>query len=417
MKTLIKNAKIIDPNSSFHQQQVDVLLADGCIEKMGKNIPVSEAYTVVELDNLHLSPGWFDSSVSLGEPGFEERESITNGLAVAAKSGFTGIALQPNTYPVLDNQSQIQFVQNKAQGSATRLYPIGAFTKESAGKDLAEMLNMQQAGAIAFGDYGKNIDNANLLKIGLQYLQDLDGLLLLFCQDHNLKGQGIANEGVAATRLGMKGIPNLAEEIQVARALYLAEYTGGKLHLPTISTAKSVALIQAAKANGIRVSCSVAVHHLVLTDSCLVSFDSRYKVSPPLRAEADRLALIEGVLNGTIDCITSDHNPIDIEHKNLEFDLAKDGTLGLESAFAALQTVLPLEVVIAKLTAGKALFGIPSATLEPGQVADISLFNPAGNWVLEEDNLLSKSKNAALLGQKMLGKAYGIYNQGILQLA
>ena len=281
---------------------------------------------------------------------------------------------------------------------------------------MAELFDMKNAGAIAFGDYAKNIDDVNLIKIGLQYLQDLDSLAVLFCQDHNLKGKGIANEGPTATQLGLKGIPNLAEEIQVARALGIAEYTGGKIHIPTLSTAKSVQLIQGAKAKGIRVSCSVSVHHLVLNDSCLVGFDSRYKVSPPLRAEADRLALIEGVLNGTIDCICSDHNPIDTEHKNVEFDLAKDGTIGLESAFGVLLTVLPLAVVLDKLTAGKRIFGLPDSTIEVGTKANLSLFNPDETWVFDSAHIRSKSKNAALLDVNMKGRAYGIVNQGQLVL-
>ena len=417
MKIVLKNAQIVDPTSSFHQQNVDVEITNGIITQMGNSLAIDASTKVVELDNLHLSPGWFDSSVSLGEPGFEDRENIANGLDVAAKSGFTAIALQPNTFPVLDNQAQIQFVKNKAQGHATALHPIAAFTKESAGKDMAELFDMKNAGAIAFGDYAKNIDQSNILKIGMQYLQDIDGLLLLFCQDPSLKGQGIANEGIHATRLGMKGIPNLAEDIQVARALFIAEYTGGKIHIPTLSSAKSVELIQEAKAKGIRVSCSVAVHQLILNDSCLEQFDSRFKLSPPLRSEADRLALIEGVLNGSIDCITSDHNPIDIEHKNVEFDLAKDGSIGLESAFAALQTVLPLAVVIEKLTAGKALFGLASSHIKVGAPAELTMFNPEGNWVFDYEHIRSKSKNSAFIGQTMKGTVYGIFNQGSLHQA
>lgn len=416
MKIVLKNATIVDPRSEFHQQKLDIEITAGVLTQIASSIATTPDDKVIELANLHVSPGWFDSSVSFGEPGYEERENIANGLHVAAKSGFTSIALQPNTLPLLDNQSQIQFVINKAQGFATELYPIGSFTKESAGKDMAELFDMKNAGAIAFGDYAKNIDDVNLIKIGLQYLQDIDSLAVLFCQDHNLKGKGIANEGPTATQLGLKGIPNLAEEIQVARALFIAEYTGGKIHIPTLSTAKSVQLIQEAKAKGIRVSCSVSVHHLVLNDSCLVGFDSRYKVSPPLRAESDRLALIEGVLNGTIDCICSDHNPMDTEHKNVEFDLAKDGTIGLESAFGALLTVLPLAVVLDKLTAGKRVFGLPDSTIEVGTKANLSLFNPNETWVFDSTHIRSKSKNAALLDVNMKGRAYGIVNQGQLVL-
>jgi dihydroorotase len=416
MNLIIREAKIIDPKSPFHNQIVDVQVGNGIIEKIGSNLPNTNDFKEIKLDNLHLSEGWFDSSVSLGEPGFEDRETIANGLAVAGKSGFTAIALQPNSYPIIDNQSQINFVKNKANDSATQLFPIGALTKESEGKDLAELFDMKNAGAVAFGDYNKNLDNANMLKIGLQYVQDFDGLVIAYSQDSSIKGNGIANEGIVSTRLGLKGIPNLAEELQVARNLFLLEYTGGKLHIPTISSAKSVALIKEAKAKGLQVSCSVAVHHLVLTDEKLDGFDTRFKVTPPLRTDADRKALIAGVLDNTIDMITSDHNPIDIEHKKMEFDLAKNGTIGLESAFGALLTALPLEKAIEKLTAGKNIFSIENNAIKEGTVANFTFFNPEGNWVFTKANILSKSKNSAFLGAEMKGKVYGIFNNKKLVL-
>ena len=417
MKIIIRKARIIDHKSPFHNQIVDVKITNGIIEKIGQNIATADHYKEIELDNLHLSQGWFDTSVSLGEPGFEDRETIANGLEVAAKSGFTGIALQPNTFPVLDNQSQIQFVKQKAANSATELFPIGALTKNSDGTDLAELFDMKNAGAIAFGDYNKNNENSNLLKIGLQYVQDFDGLVIAFCQDEKIKGNGVANEGVVSTRLGLKGIPNLAEELMIARNLFLLEYTGGKLHIPTISTAKSVELIKKAKAKGLQVTCSVAVHHLTLTDEKLEGFDSRYKVAPPLRTDKDRKALIAGVLDNTIDCITSDHNPIDIEHKKMEFDLAKNGTIGLESCFGALNTVLPIEKIIEKLTFGKELFGLESNTIQEGNSANITLFSNDTEWTFFKENIKSKSKNSAFLGEKMKGKVYGIYNCGKLILS
>ncbi|WP_309642082.1 dihydroorotase [Flavobacterium sp.] len=416
MNLIVRAAKIIDAKSPFHNQIVDLHIDLGSIKKIGIKLSNTENLTEVSLDNLHISQGWFDSSVSLGEPGFEDRETITNGLQVAAKSGFTGIALQPNAYPIIDNQSQIQFVKSKADNMTTELFPIGALTKESLGKDLAELYDMKNAEAVAFGDYNKNTDNPNLLKIALQYAQDFDGLVVAFSQDNDIKGQGVVNEGVVSTRLGLKGIPALAEEIQIARNLFLLEYTGGKLHIPTISTSKSVDLIQAAKNKGLQVTCSVAVHHLVLTDATLDGFDTRYKVTPPLRTETDRQALIAGILNGTIDMITSDHNPIDIEHKKMEFDLAKYGTIGLESAFGALLTVLPLEVVVEKLTAGKAVFQIENQAIQEGNKANITLFNPEANWTFGKENILSKSKNSVFLGTAMKGKVYGIYNQGKLVL-
>ena len=416
MKIIIREAKVIDSESSYHNKTVDILIVDGNIKKIGASISNSENATEIKLDNLHVSQGWFDSSVSLGEPGFEDRETIANGLNVAARSGFSAIALQPNSYPIIDNQSQINFVTTKANGFATQLFPIGALTKGSEGKDMTELFDMKNAGAVAFGDYNKSLDNANLLKIALQYVQDFDGLVLAFAEDSNIKGNGVANEGIVSTQLGLKGIPNLAEELHIARNLFLLEYTGGKLHIPTISTAKSVQLIKAAKAKGLKVTCSAAVHHLVLTDSKLGDFDTRYKVSPPLRTEPDRKALLAGILDNTIDMITSDHNPIDIEHKKMEFDLAKNGTIGLESAFGALLTVLSLEKTIEKLTSGKTTFGIEKQTIIEGSKANISLFNPEGKSIFTKESILSKSKNSAFLGVEMKGKVYGIYNQEKLVL-
>jgi dihydroorotase len=417
MKIILRSAKIIDSKSPFHNATVDILIVNGYIEKIAQSLINEEKIEEIALPNLHVSEGWFDSSVSLGEPGFEDRETIGNGLLVAAKSGFSAIALQPNSYPVIDNQSQVNFVLNKASGYTTQLYPIGALTKEAAGQDMAELYDMTKAGAIAFGDYNKSIENANLLKIALQYVQDFDSLVITFPQDEKIKGYGVANEGIVSTRLGLKGIPNLAEELQIARNLFLLEYTGGKLHIPTISTAKSVSLIKEAKAKGLSVTCSVSVHHLALTDEMLEGFDTRYKVAPPLRTDIDRQALLAGVLDDTIDMITSDHNPIDIEHKKMEFDMAKNGTIGLESAFGTLMTVLPLEKIIEKLTVGKEVFKIERVSVKEGAKANLTLFTPEGGSVFTKASILSKSKNSAFLGQKITGKVYGIINQDKITLA
>lgn len=416
MNLIFKNAVIIDKESPFHNKQADIIVADGIIRQIGQNLTAGNDHEVVELDGLHISQGWFDSSVSLGEPGYEDRETIANGLNVAALSGFTDIALQPNANPIADSQSHISFLKAKGSGHAVNLHPIGALTKGSEGKDIAEMYDMANAGAIAFGDYNKSQQDAGLLKIALQYVQDFDGLVIAYCQDEKIKGKGVVHEGIVSTRLGLKGIPALAEELMVARNLSILEYTGGKMHIPTISTAGSVKLIKEAKAKGLNVTCSVTVHHLVLTDEVLTGFDSRYKIAPPLRPESDRQALIEAVKDGTIDIITSDHNPIDIENKKLEFDLAKDGTIGLESAFGALMTVLPIDVIVEKLTAGKAIFGLDSVKIEDGAIASFTLFSPEGERTFTKENILSKSKNSAFLGQPMKGKVYGIYNNGKLVL-
>ena len=409
MNVILKSAKIIDKKSPFNNQIMDIQIINGNIEQIAQSITDNSAKNIT-LDNLTISPGWFDTSVSLGEPGYEERETIANGLKVAAKSGFTQIAVQPNAMPIADNQSLISFIKQKGIGQATEAFPIGALTKNSEGTDLAELFDMKNAGAIAFGDYKKAIDNANVLKIALQYTQDFDGLVIAFAQDSSIKGKGVANEGINSTKLGLKGIPALAEELQIARNLFLLEYTGGKMHIPTVSSAQSLTLIKEAKAKGLNVTCSVAVHQLALTDDVLFEFDTRHKVLPPLRDEATRNALIEGVLDNTIDCITTDHNPLDIEHKKLEFDLASNGTIGLESAFGTLNTILPTEVIIEKLTAGKLIFTQTSNIIDLGNKANITLFTTEGDWIFSKENILSKSKNSAFLNQRMKGKVYGTIN-------
>jgi dihydroorotase len=282
------------------------------------------------------------------------------------------------------------------------------------GLALAELYDMQMAGAIAFGDYKKNIDNANLLKIALQYTGDFNGLLLAHSQDNNLTGNGVAHEGATAVQLGLRGIPALAEEIMVARNLYLLEYTGGKLHIPCISTAGSIRLIKEAKQKGLNVSCSVAVHHLFLTDEELTNFDTRFKINPPLRDNETRKILLEAVLDDTIDMITSDHRAVDIEHKKVAFDLALDGTIGLESALGTLLQILPLDVVIKKLVAGRKRFGVESAHLAIGKQANITLFNPSTSSRFTQDKMVSKSKNAAMEGFSMKGSVYGIITKNQL---
>ena len=413
MNIVIKNATIVDSFSEFNQKQVDIKIENGVIAEIASEINSTD-FDTISLENLHVSSGWMDASVSFGEPGFEDRETIANGLNAAAKSGFTHIAYQPNTLPVIDNQTIVSFVKTKAANHATTLHPIGAFTKNQEGADLAEMYDMQNAGAIAFGDYKKSISNANLLKIGLQYTQDFNGTVIAFCNDSFIKGKGVVHEGIKSTLLGLKGIPPLAEEIVLARNLFLLEYTGGKMHVPTISTTKSVEMIKEAKAKGLQVTCSVAVHNLVLTDAVLTDFDTRFKVNPPIRDDFHQQSLINGILDGTIDMITSDHCAMDIEHKKMEFDMAKDGTIGLESAFGALLEILPLNVVIEKLQAAKSIFLNNSNGINVGSTADLTLFDPSKEWTFTKNDMLSKSKNSAFLNHKMKGFVYGIYNNGKL---
>ncbi len=418
MSTLLKSAIIADPSSPHYKKQKDILIVEGVIQKIEDHISEENNFTVVNLENLHISSGWFDTSVSFGEPGFEERETIVNGLSVAAKSGFTAVAVNSNTNPVIDNKASVEFLKNKAKGFATSLFPIASATQQNKGIELAELYDMQQSGAIAFGDYNRSIANDNLMKIALLYAQNFDGLIVNFPKNNAIAGDGIAHEGINSTKLGLKGIPALAEHIQIARDLFLLEYTGGKLHIPTISTAKSVELIKEAKKKGLDVTCSVSVHHLTLTDNALIDFNGNVKVTPPLRTEEDIHTLLKGLKTGVIDMITSDHNPIDIEHKNVDFKSAKTGTIGLESAFRMLNTVLSLEEIIPCLTnQPKNRFNITNHTINIGETADISLFNPSGKSVFSKEDILSTSKNSAFLGKETQGNVYGIFanNQLILK--
>ncbi|MEO2061411.1 MAG: dihydroorotase [Christiangramia sp.] len=415
MKLLLKSAKIVDPASSHHGKTVDILIENGRISKIGNDLEANYDRKI-DIPNLHVSQGWFDSSVSFGEPGFEDRETITNGLDTAAKSGFTAVALNPNSFPVLDHSSGIFSVKSKAAGHAVKLYPVGALSLKSEGIDLAELLDMQDAGAVSFGDYKSPVSNPNLLKIALQYAQNFNALVQSFPLEKKIAGNGIVNEHHTSTSLGLKGIPNLAEELQIARDLYILEYTGGKLHIPTISTAKAAELISEAKQKGLDVSCSVAVHQLLLDDQELKEFDANFKVLPPLRTSEDRQALVEAVKNGSIDMVTSDHDPIDVEHKKVEFDNAMFGTIGLESAFGALSTVLETEKVIEMLTSGKDRFGIPSEPIAENAKADLSLFVPGEEYVFGREHIYSTSKNSIFLNKTLKGKVIGIITENSYQI-
>ena len=416
MNVLIKSATIIDAKCDYHNKTQDILVEKGVIVNIANSIKNPKNYREIKLDNLHISQGWFDSSVCFGEPGFEERETIANGLKVAAKSGFTAVAVNANTNPVIDSNSDISFLKNKAQGNAVNLLPIGALTKESKGHELAELFDMKTAGAVAFGDYKKAQTNPNLMKIALQYASNFNGLVCSFPQENAIALNGVMNEHITSTSIGLKGIPALAEELQIVRDLFLLEYTEGKLHIPTISTAKSVELIREAKKKKLDVSCSVAIHNLVFTDDSLTSFDTNYKVSPPLRTQNDTDALIAGLKDGTIDMVTSDHNPLDIELKKIEFDYATPGTIGLESAFGALNSLFSAKTAIKFLTKGKERFGLETSSITKGNRLNVTLFNPEGNYIFSKNDIHSKSKNSIFDGHSLKGKVYGIINNNQIQL-
>lgn len=410
MNILLRSARIIDKNSKYHNQQMDILIKNGIYADIGKKLELPKNCKEITLENLHISNGWFDSSVSLGEPGYEERENLSHGLEVAARSGFTKVAVNPNTQPFIDNKSAVEFLIQKSSVSAVNLYPIANLTHGAEGIEMAELYDMKNSGAVAFGDYNKSIKNANLLKIALLYAQNFDGLVLSFPQDSGIGTHGFVNESENTTRLGLNSIPNLSEELQVRRDLALLEYTGGKLHIPTISTAKSVQLIKEAKKKGLDVTCSVSAHHIFLTDEEIKSFDTNYKVSPPLRSLKDTKALIKGIKDGAIDMIVSDHNPIDIENKNVEFERGMFGTIGMETLFGSALTKLELEETIDCLTEKPCKrFELPVSIIEKDAQADLTLFNPDNSYVFDESDIRSKSKNSAFIGKELKGRAYGIY--------
>lgn len=409
MSIILKSAKVINAESKYNGTKQDILISEGKIVKIAKSIEIDTA-KVIKIENLHVSVGWLDSSVSFGEPGYEERETIENGALVASKSGFTDIVLNPNTDPVLDKQTDISFVKLKSKNASCSIHPLGALSISSKSVSMAELFDMRNAGAVGFYDFKKPVKSSNLLKTSLLYSQSFDSLIMSFPLDESISKNGIINEGVISLNFGIKGIPNFSEEVQINRDLQILEYTGGRLHIPTISTKKSVELIKNAKSKGLKVTCSVAIHNLIFNETKLKDFDTRFKVLPPLRSEDDRLALVEAVDKGIIDLVTSDHTPIDVENKKTDIDNSKFGTIGLESFFGSLLTIFSLEKTIEILTRGKDIFKIEETTLNEGSLAKLSLFTVSDEYEFSKENILSKSKNSAFLGLKMKGKPYGIIN-------
>ncbi|MDG1967171.1 MAG: dihydroorotase [Flavobacteriaceae bacterium] len=408
MNIILKSAKVINVESKHNGSKQDILISEGKIKKIGSSISVKNAKTI-SVKNLHVSTGWFDSSVSFGEPGYEERETLLNGANVASKSGFTDLLLNPSTKPVLDNQTDISFIKSKSLNSSCNIHPIGALTLSSESKDLAELYDMKNSGAVGFYDFKKPILNSNLLKTALLYSQSFNSVIMSYPQDNSVAKGGLINEGTISVNYGIKGIPNFAEEIQIARDLHVLEYTGGKLHIPTISTKKSLELIKKAKSKGLNVTCSVAVHNLIFNDKKLKDFDTRFKVLPPLREEKDRVALVNGVKTGLIDMVTSDHLPIDLENKKTDIENAKYGTIGLESIFGSLLSLFDLNQTIEILTRGREIFNIEKPEFEVGSKASLSLFT-INDYEFSKADILSKSKNSAFLGMKMKGKPIGVIN-------
>ena len=409
MNILLKSAKIIDPTSSFHGNTLDILIRNGIIDKIDKSINATKA-SVIEHKNLCVSLGWFDSSVSFGEPGYEERETLNHGLSVAAASGFTQIAYNTNTNPLPTSKADITFLLRSAAHTPTTLHPKGHITAQDNTQQLAELHDLSQAGAICFSNHKQPIDDPHLLLLALQYARGFDGLVESFPIDPQLAVHGVMHEGKISTSIGLTGIPNLAEEIRIRRDLAILSYTGGKLHIPTISTAEGVGLIRQAKKDKLDVTCSVAIHNLMMTDEQLDGFDTRYKLMPPLRESKDQKALLKGLKDGTIDMVTSDHQPMDIEHKKVELEHAAYGSLGLETAFGSLCTMMDAEDAALLLNRGKERFGVSQQSILIGAQADLTLFTANGTTTVSKESILSRSKNSAYLGKELKGIVIGVIN-------
>lgn len=417
---LLRSVKIIDSQSPYNGQIKDILIDNGRIAQINDNIQAASA-EVLSGTHWHVSPGWADMRTHAHDPGHEHKEDLYTACMAAAAGGFTDIAILPNTTPALDSKDTLVYVRQKMRGQGVSVHPIGAVTKECAGKDFTEMIDLTHAGAVAFSDGLNPIHNTHILLKSLQYLQQVNRVLINRPEDYDLTIYGQMNEGATSTLLGMRGIPHIAEELMLRRDLKLLEYAlAGQhhssdapiLHFSTISTAAAVQLIRDAKAQGLPVSCDVAAHQVAFDDSALIDFDTYLKVNPPFRSQADIAALWQGLADGTIDAIVSDHQPHDDEAKNLEFDLADFGIIGLETAFSVVNThnkTLSLSQLIDKFTyAPRRILRLPPPTIAVGAPAQLTVFDPTLQWTF--DRSLSKSKNSPFLGKTLRGKAVMTFN-------
>ncbi|MEZ0484767.1 dihydroorotase [Fibrella aquatica] len=420
MHLLIRSARVVDSASSNHDQIVDLLIENGIIRQIGTHIAAPDGAQVIDVHNLHVSAGWVDGRASANDPGHEHRETLTDLARTAAAGGFTDVALLPNTSPVVDAKDTLGYVRRMAEGQPARLHPMAAITKGAKGVDFTDMIDLHRAGAIAFTDGDHPLQNPDLLLKTLQYLRPMNGLLVNRAEDQLLTQFGQMHEGVQSTMLGLKGIPAMAEVMMIERDLRLLAYVLEQetdidssipvLHFACLSAAESVALIREAKAKGLPVSCDVAAHQLVFTDTDLAGFDTYLKVNPPFRSQADVDALWAGLADGTIDMIVSDHHPHDEESKNLEFDVAEFGISTLETVFSAVMSHnndrLPLSTLIECLTLGpRRVLRLPVATVAEGQPAALTLFEPTAQWTFARS--VSPAKNSPFLGKTLTGKVLG----------
>lgn len=422
MRILISNARIIDPTSTHNGQERDILVEGGHIIEIGAGIDTDGADEVIEGEGIHVSIGWVDLFATIGDPGFEHRETIASALDAAANGGFSKVVVSPKSLPVTDSKGGIDYLLKQSSGHTVELLPLGAITKGLEGKELAEMYDMVCSGAIGVSNAKRTISDAKVMQVAMQYAEDLNRPFYSFAEDERMAHGTQMNEGEMSTRLGLRGVPALAEELAVARDLYLARYTGTAIHFTHITTAGGVQLIREAKAQGLRVTASVPAHHLLFTDESVRTFDSNFKVRPPFRDSSHIDALWEGLKDGTLDAIISDHEALEVEAKFMEFGQAKPGITALETLFPALLEAskgrCDIHLLIEKLTVGpRKVLSLDLPSIEVGQPAELTLFSEDIEWVLNDDTSSSLSRNSPLWGHALRGRAIGVLNNEQLSIA
>ncbi len=420
MQVLIRKARVADPQSPHHDKVMDILVEDGIITRIASSVKADAAITV-DVPDLCVSPGWVDILADYCEPGYEHKETLQSGMAAAAAGGYTDVLTAPNTQPVMSNQAAIQYLLQRAAGNVVTLHPTGSLSRNAEGKDLAEMLDMRTHGAIAFGDGWKPVQNSTLMMKALEYVTAFNGVLIQVPVDNALAAGGLMNEGPVSVTLGMAGIPELAETLMVYRDVELARYTGSRLHISGITTAASVDMIRRAKADGVSVTCSVTPYHLVLTDEVMRGYDSMYKVSPPLRGESDRKALVAGIKDGTIDCIASHHRPQEWDAKQKELEYAAEGMAVQELTFNIIWDKLKKSLSTERLAElmsirPRAIFGLSESVINKGNAASLTLFTTTGSHTLAKGAGRSKGVNNPFEGMPLVGKVIGIVNNNKVHL-
>jgi dihydroorotase len=419
MKLLIKQACITDPLSSHNGTIQDILIDHGTIQDIAPVI-TQQAEQVIEQKGLRISPGWVDIFSNFGDPGFEYKETLETGSAAAAAGGFTDVFLIPDTLPVTDNKSQVEFIQHRNGGLPVTIHAIGAITKNLDGRQLAEMYDMKNSGAVAFSDGLHPVQSSGVLVKALQYVKAFQGVIIQIPDDTSISPNGLIHEGIISTRLGLPGKPIMSEELIIARDIKLARYTQSRIHFTGVTSPKSLEYIRRGKDSGLDITCSVTPYHLFFNDEALVDYDTNLKVYPPLRPEPVVKQLRQSVEDGTIDCIAAHHLPHEYDSKVLEFENAKFGMMGLETAYAIIQTLFPhlsAEKIFA-LFGGNArkIFGLRPATIEKGSSDSLTLYNPDTQWIYDLAKTVSKSRNSAFHGKSFTGKAVGIVTKGNLHL-